>query len=89
MDRSRRDSLTLRDGKLVKTREVRQQTETADAPSTLLLRTAAREAGLFQRSVLGHLDHHDWLNRVRNDGQRLTDLLRDMGFIPSDDRRTQ
>jgi len=54
--------------------------------STALLRAAAREAGLFQRSVLGHLDHHDWSNRVHADAQRLTDLLQDMGFRPSEGR---
>lgn len=51
-----------------------------------LLRNAAREAGLFQRSVLGHLDHKDWVNRVRADGQHLIDLLSEMGFSPSDGR---
>lgn len=51
-----------------------------------LLKEAAREAGLFQRSVLGLMDHKDWTNRVSADGQRLVDLLHDMGFMPSDDR---
>lgn len=56
----------------------------ADAAANHLLRDAAREAGLFQRSALGHLDHKDWSNRVRADGQRLINLLCDMGFSPSD-----
>lgn len=48
-----------------------------------LLRSAACEAGLFQRSALGHLDHKTWMSRVMADGQRLTDLLWEMGFTPA------
>lgn len=62
----------------------RQSSGDADAAANRLLRDAAREAGLFQRSALGHLDHKDWSNRVRADGQRLVNLLRDMGFSPTD-----
>ncbi|WP_156370316.1 hypothetical protein [Novosphingobium sp. Leaf2] len=51
--------------------------------STGLLRSAACEAGLFQRSALGHLDHKTWMSRVMADGQRLTDLLWEMGFTPA------
>lgn len=51
--------------------------------SPTLLRDAVREAGLFQRSVLGHLDHKEWRDRVRADGQRLIDLLAEIGFRPS------
>jgi hypothetical protein len=58
----------------------------ADRLPPRLLRDAAREAGLFQRSVLGHLDHEAWVNRVRADGQRLADLLWEMGFSPSAER---
>ncbi|PNU05618.1 hypothetical protein [Novosphingobium guangzhouense] len=58
-----------------------------DALSARLLRDAVREAGLFQRSVLGHLDHKEWRDRVFADGQRLIDLLATIGFRPSDQRR--
>lgn len=58
-----------------------------DALSARLLRDAVREAGLFQRSVLGHLDHKEWRDRVCADGQRLIDLLSKIGFQPSEQRR--
>jgi hypothetical protein len=58
-------------------------TEEAQLLSVRLLREAAGGAGSFQRSVVGHLDHGDWLNRVRADGQRLIDLLSEMGFHPN------
>lgn len=54
-----------------------------EAFTARLLRDAVREAGLFQRSVLGHLDHKEWRDRVRADGQRLVDLLAQIGFQPS------
>lgn len=57
-----------------------------DTISPHLLRDTARAAGMFQRSVLGHLDHKEWLGRVRADGQRLMDLLSEMGFTPSEPR---
>lgn len=57
------------------------ESETA-SHSPRLLREAAREAGLFQRSVMGHLDHEGWSSRVLADGQRLADLLSEMGFSP-------
>ncbi len=59
----------------------------ADALNARLLRDAVREAGLFQRSVLGHLDHKEWRDRVRMDGQRLIDLLAEIGFSPSLNQR--
>jgi hypothetical protein len=34
--------------------------------------------------VLGHLDHKEWRDRVRADGQRLMDLLAEIGFRPSE-----
>jgi hypothetical protein len=55
----------------------------AEVLNARLLRDAVREAGLFQRSVLGHLDHKEWRDRVRLDGQRLIDLLSEIGFTPS------
>jgi hypothetical protein len=61
-------------------------TEEAQLLSIRLLREVAGSAGSFQRSVVGHLDHGDWLNRVRTDGQRLIDLLSEMGFNPSPER---
>ncbi|MEE4451634.1 hypothetical protein [Novosphingobium resinovorum] len=54
-----------------------------DGFSARMLRDAVREAGLFQRSVLGHLDHQEWRDRVRADGQRLIDLLSEIGFRPT------
>ncbi|KMS52949.1 hypothetical protein V474_25310 [Novosphingobium barchaimii LL02] len=57
-----------------------------DAVPPHLLRDTARTAGMFQRSVLGHMDHKEWLGRVRADGQRLMDLLSEMGFNPSEAR---
>jgi hypothetical protein len=87
MKRSRSDTPILREDAGSKERiraNRRPATGNADALANGLLRDAAREAGLFQRSALGHLDHKDWSNRVRADGQRLIDLLRDMGFSPTD-----
>lgn len=60
-------------------------TSEVEQPSSKLLRDAVREAGLFQRSVLGHLDHKGWLDRVQADGQRLIDLLAEIGFVPSEE----
>ncbi|GEM_PF-2705259 len=51
-----------------------------------LLAEAVRAAGQFQRSALGHMDHENWLDRVKSDGQRLADLLKQMGFTPNTDR---
>ncbi|MFK4871836.1 hypothetical protein [Novosphingobium sp. ZW T3_23] len=51
-----------------------------------LLGDSVRAAGQFQRSALGHMDHENWLERVLDDGQRLVDLLVQMGFTPSADR---
>jgi hypothetical protein len=51
-----------------------------------LLLDATRTAGMFQRSALGHLDHHAWLDRVQSDGQKLMDVLSQMGFRPRTDR---
>lgn len=62
---------------------LRPLTEEAQLLSIRLLREASGAAGSFQRSVVGHVDHGDWLNRVRADGQRLIDLLYEMGFNPS------
>ncbi|WP_404482099.1 hypothetical protein [Novosphingobium sp. BL-52-GroH] len=64
----------------------RRSSVAPERPSALLLRDAVREAGLFQRSVLGHLDHNGWVDRVQADGQRLIDLLAEIGFVPSDNR---
>lgn len=50
-----------------------------------LLGDSVRAAGQFQRSALGHIDHEHWLERLRADGQRLVDLLTQMGFSPSTD----
>jgi len=61
----------------------RRQSVDAALP-TPVLRDAARTAGMFQRSVLGHLDHKEWLGRVRADGQKLIDLLTEMGFTPGE-----
>lgn len=55
----------------------------AEAIPAPLLLEATRVAGMFQRSVLGHLDHHEWLDRVGKDGQRLIDVLAQMGFVPA------
>ena len=60
------------------------QPSVATGSDPRLLRDAVREAGLFQRSVLGHLDHKEWQDRVRADGQRLMDLLAEIGFQPSE-----
>jgi hypothetical protein len=85
MKRSRPDISVVREDLRERPRAARRQViADADSLANGLLRDAAREAGLFQRSALGHLDHKDWSNRVRADGQRLIDLLRDMGFSPSD-----
>lgn len=54
-------------------------------PVSLLLE-ATRTAGMFQRSALGHLDHHAWLDRVQSDGQRLIDVLTQMGFRARSER---
>ncbi|MYL98244.1 hypothetical protein GR702_10750 [Novosphingobium sp. FGD1] len=59
----------------------RAKRERAAIPVSLLLE-ATRTAGMFQRSALGHLDHHAWLDRVQSDGQRLIDVLSQMGFRP-------
>ncbi|WP_134095512.1 hypothetical protein [Novosphingobium sp. PhB55] len=48
-----------------------------------LLGDSVRAAGQFQRSALGHMDHENWIERVRADGQRLMDLLSQMGFSPN------
>lgn len=52
-----------------------------------MLADSVRAAGQFQRSALGHMDHEHWLARVRTDGQKLIDLLAQMGFSPSEDTR--
>ena len=54
----------------------------AQMPRSLLLE-ATRVAGAFQRSALGHLDHHEWADRVETDGQRLINVLVKMGFKPA------
>ena len=51
--------------------------------SSSLLLEAARDAGTFQRSALGHLEHPEWLARLRADGRRLADVLLAMGFVAS------
>jgi hypothetical protein len=48
-----------------------------------VLLEATRAAGAFQRSALGHLDHHEWSDRVRSDGQRLINVLTEIGFQPA------
>lgn len=58
--------------------------DAAAMPARLLIE-ATRYAGMFQRSTLGHLDHHSWFDRVQNDGQRLIDVLTRMGFRPNRD----
>ncbi|MEZ0133250.1 MULTISPECIES: hypothetical protein [Novosphingobium] len=70
--------------RVVEIRAIESGTVDADAVPAALLRDAVREAGLFQRSVLGHLDHKEWRDRVRADGQRLMDLLAEIGFRPSE-----
>lgn len=64
--------------------EGRAENQSSTVLSAKMLQNATREAGAFQRSALGHIEHRDWLDRVRADGQRLTDLLREMGFIPTE-----
>lgn len=51
-------------------------------PRSVLLE-ATRAAGAFQRSALGYLDHHEWSDRVRSDGQRLINVLTEIGFQPA------
>ncbi|HUD94586.1 hypothetical protein [Sphingobium sp.] len=51
--------------------------------SSSLLLEAARSAGTFQRSALGHLEHPEWSARVKADGQHLADVLLAMGFVAS------
>lgn len=49
-------------------------------PSPLLAQ-AARTAGLFQRSALGHLEHPDWHSRFEADGKALAEALGALGFV--------
>lgn len=91
LDRSRGDTAPRRDTSPVERAAIAQLASNpvpanldADVASARLLRDAVREAGLFQRSVLGHLDHKEWRDRVRMDGQRLVDLLAEIGFRPSE-----
>lgn len=80
-DRSR-SAFRTRDVASERTGERMIRTERAKQISPAQVREASRAAGQFQRSALGHLNHQGWSDRMRCDGQRLMDLLIEMGFTP-------
>lgn len=75
------------DGTLTQQRRREQGERDQPAIPVSLLLEATRTAGMFQRSALGHLDHHAWLDRVQSDGQKLIDVLAQMGFHPRSAKR--
>jgi hypothetical protein len=66
------------DGTLTQQRRREQGERDQPAIPVSLLLEATRTAGMFQRS---------WLDRVQSDGQKLIDVLAQMGFHPRPAKR--